>query len=148
MNKFLLIFVISLAAVLFVQALETSVQVQVSVTVLPAYNLSIHLNILNSLVSQGDKLVFVVDLKKKDLVTSLPSTIPINLSYEILQGSKVVKSGFLKTVYFKKCGRELLSIQIPSNFSAGSYTLKIIATNPQSNTATDTDNFIVKRKWK
>ena len=147
MNKFLLIFVISLAAVLFVQALETSVQVQVSVTVLPAYNLSIHLNILNTLVSQGDKLVFVVDLKKKDL-TNMSGKIYVNLNYEILRGNTVVKTGFLKTVYFNKCGRELLSIQIPSNFSAGSYTLKIIATNPQSNTATDTDNFIVKRKWK
>lgn len=153
MNRILIIFLISLATVLFVStvfayALEASVSVKVTVTVLPVYNLSIHLNILNSLVSQNDKLLFTVDLKKKDLVPSLSNKIYVDLNYEILKGNKVVKSGFLKTIYPTKCGREILSIKIPSDFSTGSYTLRIIATNPQSYTASDTDTFTVKRKWR
>jgi len=151
MNRFLLIFVISLLAILLVyvveavQALEANVTVRVTVTVLPAYRLFIDLDILNKIVYQGSNLLFTVELKKKDL-TNMSNKIPVNLNYEILKGNKVVKSGFLKTIYPTKCGRETLSISIPKDFSTGSYTLRIIATNPQSYTANDTDTFTVKRK--
>jgi hypothetical protein len=40
-----------------------------------------------------------------------------------------------------------LSIKIPNDFGIGGYTLRIIATNPQSYSASDEDKFTVKRKW-
>jgi hypothetical protein len=146
MRKFLLIFVILLMTIVTVNALEASVQVRV--TVLPIYNLSVHINILNKLVYSGTNLFVVVDLRKTDLIKIKGSDrINVDLNYEILKGNKVVKKGFIETIPIIKYDRDVVIIKIPSDFTSGSYDLRIIASQSQSYTASDKEGFFVFKKF-
>jgi len=145
MNKLLLIFIILLATTITVQAVEANVEVKV--TVLPAYRLSLDINTINKIVFTGDKLFFIVDLKKKDL-TKLSNKIYVDLNYEILKGKKVVKSGFLETTPLIKRNIEVLNVRIPDDFNPGNYELKVTASNPQSYPASDKDKFVVMKHFK
>lgn len=148
-GKFLLVFVILFASIIFVEALQSTATTSAKVNVLPLYNLSIKINILNKLVFSGENLLVLVDLKKTDLtkVKSSPR-INVNLNYEILKGNKVVKTGFIETIPIIKSDRDTVDIKIPSDFNTDVYALRIIATNPQSYTASDKDYFLAFKRFK
>jgi hypothetical protein len=119
-----------------------------TVTVLPLYNISVDIKILNKVVNSGESLFVLVNLAKTDLtkVKSSPR-INVDLNYEILVKNKVVKTGFIETIPIIKSDRDTVSISIPSDFS-GSYDLRIIATESQAYTASDKDSFLVNKKFK
>lgn len=145
MRRFLLIFVILLMAIVTVSAVEANVQVKVNV--LPIYNLSVHINILNKLVFPSQNLFVVVDLRKTNLIKIKGSDrIYVDLSYEILKGNQVIKKGFIETVPIIKYNRETVKVKVPSDFN-GFYTLRIIATQSQAYTASDKDGFLVLKKF-
>lgn len=149
MRKFLLIFAILFAIIASVEALESSATTTVRVNVLPIYNLSVDMNILNKLVYPGANLFAVVDLRKTDLIKTKEKTskrINVDLSYEMLKGNLVVKRGFLETVPIIKYNREVVSVKIPSDLS-GFYDLRIIASQSQSYSASDKDGFLVIKKF-
>jgi hypothetical protein len=161
MKKFLLIVVILFATMFSVLSVETlapqftgaatnsvSVTTTARVTVLPIYNLSVDLDILNKVVQSGENLFAKVDLRKTDLIkTKNLQRIYVDLNYEILMKNKVVKKGFIETIPIIKYDRETFSIKIPSDFSSGSYDLKIIASSPQAYSASDKKGFLVKKRF-
>ncbi len=150
-----LVFVIAIAGILLVIALgmsltgsvteSVSVAVQARVTVLPAYNLSVDLKI-TKVVLAGDKLYFKVYLTKKDL-TKMSKPIDVDLNYGIYKGNVLLKKGFLKTVTLTKQDTETFSLKVPPDYNTGNYRLNITATNPQSYTASDTEPFIVIKRF-
>ena len=157
MNRYSLILLILLTAIILALALgvsltgsateSVSVSVQARVTVLPAYNLSLNLKLMNKIVFTDDRLFFKVYLTKQDLVASLKKPIDVDLNYELLYGNTVIKKGFLKRVTLTKQDTEVFNIKIPYNLNTGIYTLKVTATNPQSYTASDKEGFFVVRRF-
>jgi hypothetical protein len=147
-GKFLLVLVILFATILSVEALESSATTTARVNVLPIYNLSVHINILNKLVFPNQNLFVVVDLRKFDLTKVKTSKrINVDLNYEIIQGNKIVKRGFIEKVPIIKYNRETVHVKIPSDFTSGFYDLRIIATSPQAYSASDKDGFLVLKKF-
>ena len=142
MRRFLLIFIILLISILFVNALEYNIPV--SITVLPIYNLSIDINILNNKLFPGENLDVIIKLEKTDL-TSISKEIAVDLNYKIIKGKKVIKTGFLQTINITSYKEEIINIKIPSDLR-GRYILKIIASNPQSYSDKDSKMFVVRKK--
>ncbi len=142
MRRFLLIFIILLISILFVNALEYSIPV--SVTVLPIYNLSINIDILDNKLSSGENLSVFIELEKDNLI-NIDEEIAVDLNYEITKGKKVIKNDFIQTININKYKEEIVNIKIPSDLR-GKYILKIIASNPQSYLDEDKERFWVRKK--
>ncbi len=139
--------IILLMLILFVKGLEYNIPV--SVTVLPIYNLSIDIDILNNKLSSGENLNVSVELIKIDLI-NIVGEISVDLNYEITRKgkkSKTIKSGFLKTVDITNESVEIVEILISSDLK-GRYILKIIASNPQSYSDEDSETFVVRKRYK
>ena len=118
-----------------------------TVEVKPAYDLAIDIEIPDDKISSEETLSVFVNLEKTDL-TGLSEEISVDLNYEITKKGKnkePINSGFLKTVNIIEDVSEVVEILIPSDLK-GRYILKIIASNPQSNTAEDSDTFVVRKK--
>lgn len=142
MRRFLLVLIILLMLILFVKGLEYNILV--SVTVLPIYNLSIDIDILNNKLSSGENLSVFIELEKTDL-SSISKEIAVDLNYEIIKGREVINSGFLQTINITENKEEIINIKTPPDLK-GSYILKIIASNPQSYSDEDEGRFWVRKK--
>jgi len=112
-----------------------------TVTVNPLYNLSIDIDILNEIVHNGENLSILIELEKEDL-SNISKEISVDLNYEIIRGKKIIESNFLKTVNITDKKEVTVNISISQDLR-GAYNLKIIASNPQSNSDDDKDRFRV-----
>lgn len=114
-----------------------------TVTVNAAYDLSIEIEILNDAAPQGEDLSVFVELEKANL-GDLSEEITVYLDYEIIKGNKVIESGFLQEVDVLDEMDVIVEIPVSPDLR-GSHVLKIIASNPQSNSGEDEDRFRVRR---
>jgi len=117
-----------------------------TVTVKPAYDLSIDIDILDGVVLQGEDLSVFIELNKANL-GGISEEISVDLNYEIIKGNRVVESGFLQTVNLLNVGEITVEVPISSDLRGG-HILKIIASNPQSNSGEDEDRFRVRRSFR
>ena len=118
-----------------------------TVKVKPAYNLSIDIEIMNDKISSEKNLSVFIILEKTDLA-SISEEISVDLNYEIIKKGKkreILESGFLKTVNIADKKTEIVEIPISPDLK-GVYNIKIIASNPQSHTAEDSETFVVRKK--
>ena len=118
-----------------------------TVEVKPAYGLDIEIDILNNKISSGKNLNVSINLTKTDLIGIL-GEISVDLNYEIIKNGKkegIIQSGFLKTVNITDKKTETVEILIFPDLK-GKHILKIIASNPQSHTAEDSETFVVRKK--
>ncbi len=138
----LLLFLIGYA-ILSARAIETTIQVKV--TVLPLYNLSMSSDIQNNIIFPNDNLNINLRLRKTSL-TNISEKINVSLNYEFYKGKKLIKKGFVKNIALDKMSNEKINIKVPSEFR-DFYELKLIATSPQASTAGTEERFYVKRKF-
>ena len=120
-----------------------------TVEVKPAYGLSIDIEILDGKISSGENLNVLINLTKTNLI-SISEEISVDLNYEIAKNGKkgkIIESGFLKTVNIADKKTEVVEILISSDLK-GRHILKIIASNPQSHTAENSETFVVRKKTK
>jgi len=144
MRRFLLVLIILLISILFVKGIEYNIPV--SVTVLPIYNLSINIDILNNKLSSGENLSVFIKLEKDNLI-NIDEEIAVDLNYEIIKGKKVIKSDFLQTINITEYEEEIVEVRVSSDLK-GRYILKIIASNPQSYSDEDSETFVVRKRYK
>ena len=144
MRRFLLTFIILLILISFIEVQALEYNIPVSVTVLPIYNLSINIDILNNKLSPGETLSVFIELEKTDL-SSISKEIAVDLNYKIIKRKKVIKDDFLQTINIIKSKEEIVNIKIPSDLR-GRYILKITASNPQSYSDEDSKRFVVRKK--
>ena len=120
-----------------------------TVEVKPAYDLDINISILNNKLSSGENLSVSINLKKTDL-TNTAGEISVDLNYEITgkgKKAKTIESGFLKTVNITNESVEIVEIPVSPDLK-GRHILKIIASNPQSNSDEDIETFAVRKRNK
>ena len=151
MKKEVIIFIFLSIFLSFNVALIASEEVSTlaTVTVNPIYNLSIEIEILNDKLSSGENLSVLINLEKIDLA-NIAGEISVDLNYEITKKGKkteIVESGFLKTVDIINQKNGVVGVSFSSDLK-GKHILKIIASNPQSNSDEDSEVFIVKKKGK
>ena len=151
MKKEVIIFIFLSIFLSFNVALIASKEVSTlaTVTVNPIYNLSIEIEILNDKLKSGENLSVLINLEKIDLA-NIAGEISVDLNYEITKKGKkgeIIESGFLKTINIINQKDEVVEIPIFSGLK-GKYILKIIASNPQSNSDEDSETFVVKKKGK
>ena len=151
MKKEVVIFIFLSIFLSFNVALITSQEVSTlaTVEVKPAYGLTLDIDILNDKLKSGENLSVLINLEKIDLA-NIAGEISVDLNYEITKKGKkteIIESGFLKTVNITNQKNEVVEIIIPPGLK-GKHVLKIIASNPQSNSDEDSETFVVKRKGK
>ena len=151
MKKEVILFIFLYIFLFFNVALVKSQEVSTlaTVEVNPAYDLFIDINILNNKLSSGENLSVFISLEKTDL-TIISEEISVDLNYEITKKgkkSKIVKSGSLKSTSITDNKTETVEIPISSDLK-GRYILKIIASNPQSNSDEDSETFVVRKRNK
>ena len=120
-----------------------------TVEVKPAYGLFIDIKILDDKIFSGENLSVFINLTKTDLIGIL-GEISVDLNYEITKKGKkegIIQSGFLKTINITDKKGEIVEILISLDLK-GKYILKIIASNPQSHTAEDSETFVVRKRNK
>ncbi len=135
---------------LFVSLVEAKqIETIVTVTVNPIYNLSVDINILNKFISEGENLSVFVDLQKVNL-TSISNEVSVDLNYQVLKDTKkrkIVEAGFVKVINVTDSKQDTVNITVTSDLS-GVYILNIIASNPQSFSGDDEDEFHVRKSKK
>lgn len=151
MKKEVIIFIMVsiLLFILLPLAESQEVSTLATVEVKPAYGLVIDIKILDGKISSGENLKVLINLTKTNLI-SISKEISVNLNYEIARKgkkSKTVESGFLKTIDITDKKTEVVEILISSDLK-GRHILKIIASNPQSNSDEDSETFVVRKKTK
>ena len=142
---FLCIFLFSNISLIKSQEVSTLATVSVN----PIYDLDIEIDILNNKLSSGENLRVSINLTKTDL-TGISEEISVDLDYEIARRGKkgkTIESGFLKNVSITDEETETVEIMISPDLK-GRYILKIIASNPQSNSDEDSETFVVRKKDK
>ena len=149
MKKEVIIFIFLYIFLFFNVALIESREVSTlaTVEVKPAYEISIDINILNDKLKPGENLSVLINLEKIDLA-NIAGKISVDLNYEITKKGKngeIIESGFLKTVNITNEKDEVVDVSFSSNLK-GRYILKIIASNPQSNSDEDSETFVVRKK--
>jgi len=120
-----------------------------TVKVKPAYGLVIDIEILDGKISSGENLNVLINLTKTNLI-SISEEISVDLNYEIVRKGKkseTIESGILKTVNIADKKTEVVEILISSDLK-GRHILKIIASNPQSNSDENSKTFVVRKKTK
>ena len=120
-----------------------------TVEVKPAYGLVIDIEISDDKISSGENLNVLINLTKTNLI-SISEEISVDLNYEIARKGKkseTIESGFLKTVDIADEEIETVEILISSDLK-GRNILKIIASNPQSNSDENSETFVVRKKTK
>jgi len=140
---FLCIFLFFSVASINSQEISTLATVEVK----PAYSLILDINILNNKLKSGENLRVSIDLEKIDL-TNMAGEISVGLNYEITKNGKkkeVIESGFVKTINIINMGTEIVEISISSDLK-GKHILKIIASNPQSNSDEDGETFSIRKR--
>jgi hypothetical protein len=149
MRRFLLVLVILLMLILFVKGLEYNIPV--SVTVLPIYELSIDIDILNNKLSSGENLSVFIELEKTDL-TNMAGEISVDLNYEIIKKKRkkfeIIARGYAGSLIVDDESNQTIQIPTPSDAHSGKYILKIIASNPQSYSDEDSETFVVRKRYK
>ena len=151
MKKEVIIFIFLSIFLSFNVALIASKEVSTlaTVEVKPAYEISIDIDILNDKLKSGENLSVLINLEKIDLA-NIAGEISVDLNYEITKKGKkteIVESGFLKTVDIINQKNGVVGVSFSSDLK-GKHILKIIASNPQSNSDEDSEVFIVKKKGK
>jgi hypothetical protein len=139
----LLVFIVGYA-VISARAIEANIEVKV--TVLPLYNISMSSNIQNRIIYPNENLNINLRLNKKNL-TKLSEKINVSLDYEFYKGKKLIKKGLVKNILLNdKTFTGTINIKIPSEFR-DFYDLKLIATSPQASTAETKEMFYVRRRF-
>ncbi|MBI2452373.1 hypothetical protein HYV50_04845 [Candidatus Pacearchaeota archaeon] len=146
MKKEAMIFIICsvLVSTILPPAESKQIPTTASVQVNRIYALSLDINILNKKISPGENLSVFMDLNKSDL-SNIKNEIEVDLNYEIIRRGEIIEEGFLKLINITNEKEEILTIPISQDLK-GAYSLKIIASNPQSYTSEDKDKFVVKGK--
>ena len=149
MKKEVIIFIFLSIFLSFNMALIASKEVSTlaTVEVKPAYDLLINIDILNDKLKFGENLSVLINLEKIDLA-NIAGEISVDLNYEITKKGKkteIVESGFLKTINIINQKNDVVEIIIPPGLK-GKHILKIIASNPQSNSDEDSEVFIVRKR--
>ena len=114
-----------------------------------AYEISNDIDILNEKLKSRENLNVSIELRKNDLA-NIAGEISVDLNYEITKKGKkgeIIESGFLKTVNITNQKNEVVEIIIPPGLK-GKHVLKIIASNPQSNSDEDSETFSIRKRGK
>ena len=148
-KKEVIIFIMVSVLLFTLSSLAESKEVStlVTVEVNPAYDLDIGIDIFNDKISSGENLNVSINLTKTDLI-GIFGEISVDLNYEIIKNGKkgeIVGNGSLKTINVTNEKTETVEIPIPLDLK-GRHILKIIASNPQSNSDEDSETFVVRKK--
>lgn len=149
MKKEVIIFIVVSSFLFFLLPLAESKEVSTlaTVEVKPAYGLNIEIDIFDDKISSGGNLSVSINLTKNNLI-SISEKISVDLNYEIVKKGKKGKkvgSGVLKAINITDNKTETVEIPISSDLK-GRYILKIIASNPQSNSDENSETFVIRGK--